>query len=222
MALLGGGFSLACVIAVVGCYAPRVRDCALSCATDADCVNGQRCGTAGLCAAPALMNSCTGDAAATDAGRDAGRERDARDATEHADCDASACAGAGGTCAGNTCVIDAGVGPVTCPAGETCAITCAGDMACDRGIDCSAALSCHIACTGGHACSRAVVTCGGAGCVVECVGDRSCSALSLDCTGTSCIYDFGGPGCGQHSCPSMGPDRCSCDGAGCTAGNTCP
>lgn len=50
---------LAFVLAIAGCYAPDVRDCTRSCASDDDCVSSQVCTTDHFCAAPGLATGCT-------------------------------------------------------------------------------------------------------------------------------------------------------------------
>lgn len=59
------------VAALGGCYAPDLRDCAVSCAADSDCGPGQVCGGDRMCAAPAVAGHCepprTPDAAVSDA-----------------------------------------------------------------------------------------------------------------------------------------------------------
>ncbi len=44
---------------VCGCYAPELRDCAVSCASTADCGPGQVCGADSWCADPAIAGRCT-------------------------------------------------------------------------------------------------------------------------------------------------------------------
>lgn len=41
----------ALLVATAGCYEPSLRDCALTCATDADCARGQVCSGGDFCAA---------------------------------------------------------------------------------------------------------------------------------------------------------------------------
>jgi hypothetical protein len=43
---------------LTGCYAPELRDCAVTCAANSDCGPGQICGGDQLCAAPAIAGHC--------------------------------------------------------------------------------------------------------------------------------------------------------------------
>jgi hypothetical protein len=56
MAILSRAAAMSCM--AVGCYAPELRDCAVSCANETDCAPGQVCGPDQLCAAPALAGRC--------------------------------------------------------------------------------------------------------------------------------------------------------------------
>jgi hypothetical protein len=70
MGLLERIYALAVVAALVvlaGCYAPSLRDCAVSCAGPADCAPAQVCGDDGLCAAPEVAGHCA--MTSVDAGR---------------------------------------------------------------------------------------------------------------------------------------------------------
>ncbi len=58
----------AALVALAGCYAPSLRDCTVSCASQRDCADGQVCGSDGLCASPGVAGHCE---------RDAGMRRDA-------------------------------------------------------------------------------------------------------------------------------------------------
>jgi hypothetical protein len=64
------GCAAAALVAVIGCfagcYAPALRDCTVSCASQQDCAEGQVCGGDGLCASPAVAGHCA--AVAPDAG----------------------------------------------------------------------------------------------------------------------------------------------------------
>ena len=55
-----------------GCYAPGVRDCTVSCASERDCASGQVCGSDGMCAAADVAGRCA------ELARDAGPRHDAR------------------------------------------------------------------------------------------------------------------------------------------------
>jgi hypothetical protein len=72
LAALGALVALA---APVGCYAPSLRDCTVSCEATSDCASGQVCGDDGLCAVPEVAGRCATievDAGTTvDAGADA-------------------------------------------------------------------------------------------------------------------------------------------------------
>ena len=43
---------------LTGCYAPELRDCAVTCGADSDCGPGQVCGGDQMCAAPAIAGHC--------------------------------------------------------------------------------------------------------------------------------------------------------------------
>jgi hypothetical protein len=50
---------MACsTLVVAACYGPELRDCAVSCASGADCAPGQVCGTDRWCAAPEVAGRC--------------------------------------------------------------------------------------------------------------------------------------------------------------------
>jgi len=57
---------------VASCYSPDVRDCTVTCSDNADCADGQRCGSDHLCAAPDHAGRC-GDAPADARPRDGHR-----------------------------------------------------------------------------------------------------------------------------------------------------
>lgn len=89
MGVLRSGCAVgAALVALAGCYAPALRDCTVSCASQRDCAGGQICGSDGLCASPDFAGRCA--SAAPDAGpdRDAGRAPDASP-TDAAAADAS-------------------------------------------------------------------------------------------------------------------------------------
>ena len=52
---------------LTACYAPELRDCAVSCTRQDDCAPGQVCGAEALCAAPAIAGRCA-TLTASDAG----------------------------------------------------------------------------------------------------------------------------------------------------------
>lgn len=47
------------VPAAAGCYAPELRDCAVSCTAAADCAPGQVCGADAWCAEPSIAGQCS-------------------------------------------------------------------------------------------------------------------------------------------------------------------
>ncbi len=59
-------------VVVSACYAPELRDCAVSCSSAADCAPSQVCGGDSWCAAPELAGRCTQSdgGVAVDAARD--------------------------------------------------------------------------------------------------------------------------------------------------------
>lgn len=59
-------------LVLTSCYAPAVRDCTVSCASERDCASGQVCGGDGMCAAPEVAGRCSGFPG------DAGPRHDAR------------------------------------------------------------------------------------------------------------------------------------------------
>jgi len=69
MAVLSRTLAAGALVAT-GCYEPQLRDCAVSCATAADCAPDQTCGSDGKCAAPEHAGHCGGAIAASDAGAD--------------------------------------------------------------------------------------------------------------------------------------------------------
>jgi hypothetical protein len=77
-----GAAAAAALAALAGCYAPSLRDCTVSCASQRDCAGGQVCGSDGLCAAAELAGRCA--SAMLDAGpdRDAGLLHDAGPTTD--------------------------------------------------------------------------------------------------------------------------------------------
>jgi hypothetical protein len=52
-------------IAAIGCYAPDLRDCTVTCVADADCAPSQVCGSDGMCASPSLAGRCPGPSSTT-------------------------------------------------------------------------------------------------------------------------------------------------------------
>jgi hypothetical protein len=50
--------SLAIACLALGCYAPAVRDCTVSCSSAGDCAAGQVCGADRMCAVPAVAGQC--------------------------------------------------------------------------------------------------------------------------------------------------------------------
>jgi len=58
------------VVAVASCYSPELRDCAVSCATSAECAPQQVCGSDRMCASAELAGRCAGANDTTDAGVD--------------------------------------------------------------------------------------------------------------------------------------------------------
>lgn len=46
------------LLAGVGCYSPELRDCTVSCSTNADCASDLVCGGDHLCAAPEIAGRC--------------------------------------------------------------------------------------------------------------------------------------------------------------------
>jgi hypothetical protein len=69
------GLLVGCALVLCACYAPDVRDCTRSCASNADCVTAQVCNADHMCSAPAIT-SCS--ELAVDA-----RARDAPEQTMH-------------------------------------------------------------------------------------------------------------------------------------------
>jgi len=63
--------SVAGVAAVVGCYSPELRDCAVSCVSSADCAPEQVCGSDRMCSSPEVAGRCAGSTVPTDGGVDA-------------------------------------------------------------------------------------------------------------------------------------------------------
>lgn len=61
----------AALVALAGCYAPSLRDCTVSCASQRDCADGQVCGSDGLCASPGVAGHCASPAPDAGPGRDA-------------------------------------------------------------------------------------------------------------------------------------------------------
>ena len=64
------GCAAAALVTLAGCYAPSLRDCTVSCASQRDCAGGQVCGSDGMCASPELAGRCVSappDAALIDA-----------------------------------------------------------------------------------------------------------------------------------------------------------
>ena len=60
-------------VAGVGCYAPELRDCTVTCNAASDCASGQVCGTDHFCAAPDIAGQCSSlPSDASPGGRDAG------------------------------------------------------------------------------------------------------------------------------------------------------
>jgi hypothetical protein len=59
------------VAITTGCYAPELRDCAVSCETSAECAPEQVCGSDRMCASPALAGRCARALDANDAAVDA-------------------------------------------------------------------------------------------------------------------------------------------------------
>ena len=68
MGVLGWAVAAA-LVTLAGCYAPSLRDCTVSCASQRDCADGQVCGSDGLCASPGVAGHCAApnDAAVADA-----------------------------------------------------------------------------------------------------------------------------------------------------------
>jgi hypothetical protein len=83
MDLLSPGYAIgAALVTLAGCYAPSLRDCTVSCASQRDCAGEQLCGSDGLCASPEVAGRCAAPSPAPDAGPelDAGPTRDAASA----------------------------------------------------------------------------------------------------------------------------------------------
>jgi len=159
------------------------------------------------------------DAAVT-AGSDGAPADDAAsdpDAGESAiDC-ATACAGIG-TCEGDTCAIDCNGDEacdqrVDCPAGVPCRVRCSTDGACAGGVRCGDATNCTVECSANDTCGGLIECSDGTPCRVTCSGQNTCVdgvTCDLSC---ACSVDCSGP----SSCDTQAscPDGCD-SGKGCT------
>jgi len=107
----------------------------------------------------------------------------------------TACEEAGGVCEADVCtIVESGMGPVICPPGHRCDITCdsSGNNACQMGVDCSEAAGCTIRCLDDNACRNARLVCGGDQCDILCQGTRACE-MGVSCTASvSCTVDCDG------------------------------
>lgn len=110
-------------------------------------------------------------------------------------CSAPTCAGAGGKCDGDACVItcpgSARCGDeIKCPTGMACRVTC-GSKSCKR-VTCNGADSCSVTCDGDQACSDQV-TVNSASSTVICHGKDACK--KVDCEGANCAVTCDPPSC---------------------------
>ncbi len=208
---------------VGACYAPTLRDCAVTCAAATECGGGQICGADGFCAAPDVAGTCGAMLDAAPA-TDVGATGDAPPP------DASLCAlgCSNGTCVGGVCVIDCSA-PDSCPDDIVCApnVPCrvlCGDRSCDNQIKCELASSCDIRCMGLGSCGDELI-CGKAPCTIACSGEQSCARRVKCKEACSCDVSCSGlEACGETpECPHG--DTCRL-GAGCTSSvpacNACP
>lgn len=182
-----------------------------TCQTQADCSSNRVC-VEGFCVLATLDGGTPGTA--NDAPSPGG---DAAITGCPAQC--SSCNLTQKTCAVNCTLVPALCKQaVTCPAGWSCDIVCAGDNACSS-VDCTAGTSCTITCSGQASCQS--VDCGASACNVVCQGRDSCRGI--DCQ-SSCACDVNcqnATSClPKPMCPPtcMSPDGCSSQSPAC---NTC-
>jgi hypothetical protein len=118
------------------------------------------------------------------------------------------CAGAGGVCIDNVCVIqETNETAHTCPAGMPCRIECTGaGRPCRDGVSCGDATICELQCIGFRACQDGA-SCGTAGeCTVTCEGEEACESGITSSAGTTCVAHC----CGLDACAS-GVGNCTSD-----------
>jgi hypothetical protein len=209
-----------------GCYRPTLRDCTVSCASEADCAGGQQC-AGGWCVGTGVDACDPGEvlpdgsmATDRDAGADSMLAPDARDVCSQG-CTA-------GTCIGGVCTIDCSVpgacpNDVICPINLPCHVIC-GDSSCGHKVNCTMALGCTVDCIGDLSCADEIQCPSDDTCDVTCSGAGSCKRRTKCANSCACDVTCSGAGsCAEASeCPAtlcrVG-NACSSQPVGC---NSCP
>ena len=199
-----------CVVALAGCYEPKLPDCAVRCAADGDCAPGQSCREDGWCTAPGMTESCAstaidgfGSLSAVDAATDGHSQPDATspsdapptDAPPSVDASPGCAPGCPGRCENGVCIIEcfgekSCKDEVRCPNQGPCEVLCAGERSCENGVRCGLG-RCTVTCSGEKSCEERVDCEDSCACDVYCTGDKACGEDS-ECPESWCEV---GEGC---------------------------
>jgi hypothetical protein len=193
---------LCCAIALVGCYEPKLPECAVECSADADCAPDQMCRSDGWCVTTDFTESCVAPlpGVVVDASVDGTPVMSDAPASPDAPPPLACAPGCGGSCENGVCVIrcaDANScgGQVFCPATGPCRVECAGEKSCRNGVRCGFG-RCTVLCTGEESCKKRVH------CEASCACDVTCGDDACDGDSTCPLHPWCEAGDGCSSAPA--------------------